>query len=91
MADGERAPHTVADYFARQGKGRSPSEIERDLKGKSKAEVKEYFGRPPDAVKSKECWSYKGRWYDPDSEKTMIDVWVRFNDGKVLSLSFFDF
>ena len=67
---------------------KSTSEIEYVLKGKTKAEVKAYFGRPPDKA-TNFSWDYNGTYVDKDAEKVFSNCIVAFADDKVRVITFF--
>lgn len=70
---------------------KSTSELKKELVGKTKSEVKEYFGRKPYKVVA-DVWTYKPNhfsWLDPDAEVGMNQVQLYFGyDDKVSDVSF---
>ena len=55
---------------------KTTTQLQKDLKGLNKSQVKEYFGRKPDRVET--YWHYRGRWYDPDAEAYFTDAMLFF-------------
>ena len=73
----------------RQVKGKDTNQIKKDLKGKSKAEVKAYFGRKPVQVVG-EQWIFDGKFYDPDAEKQMTKCTMLFVNDQADFILFLD-
>lgn len=65
-------------------------EVRDALMGKSKTEVKAYFGRPPDRAPTPDFWYYVQDFYDRDSEKTMKMCVIQFNNEKATGVGFSD-
>lgn len=78
----------VAAQSSPESSGRNTAELTSALEGKTKSEVKEFFGRAPDDV-SGGMWVYRGQYRDPDAEKDMSQCQVAFDDsGKVFLVIF---
>ncbi len=83
----ENASSHQANTF--QADGKSTADIKSELTGKTKAEVKAYFGRPPDQATGESMWRYKGQFIDTDAEKTFPMAVVTFGqDDKVMLVMF---
>ena len=66
----------------------STSQIKSALEGKTKAEVKAFFGRPPDKASGDIMWTYMGQFRDLDAEKTFAQCSMDFNGSVVSSVVF---
>ena len=62
---------------AGRGQRYTTAQIKSALDGKSKEQVRNFFGRPPDQVVG-ERWHYRGEFYDADAQKEMNMVALPF-------------
>ena len=70
----------VAAQSSPESSGRNTAELTSALEGKTKSEVKEFFGRAPDRV-SGPGWVYMGQYMDTDAEKVMRQCLIIFDDS----------
>ena len=79
---------------AGSGQRYTTAQIKSALDGKSKEQVRNFFGRPPDQVVG-EQWHYRGKFYDADAQKEMTSVALPFfgpgNTLKAENVMFFQF
>ena len=54
-------------------------QIKDALMGKTKSEVKEFFGRKPDDILGEDRWFYDRSYFDPDSETYMKRCNISFH------------
>lgn len=78
----------VSAQSSPESSGRNTTELKSALEGKTKSEVKEFFGRAPDAVRGP-SWVYMGQYMDPDAEKVMRQCLVIFDDSDKASTVIF--
>lgn len=81
-------PAQVAAQSSSESSGKNTTELKSALEGKTKSEVKEFFGRAPDDV-SGGMWVYMGQYRDPDAEKNMSQCQVAFDDSDKVFLVIF--
>jgi hypothetical protein len=72
------AVQTPQYCVATQVQSKSISEVQKDLRGRSKADVKQYFGRAPDVVEDSDLWEYKQDFADEDSGKVFRTARISF-------------
>ena len=68
--------------------GLNTTELRSALMGKTKSEVKEFFGRNPDEARGTSLWGYNVSAMDPDSEKLNVACVVSFQEDNVYTVQF---
>ena len=63
---------------AMEAPAKTTTQIEKDVKGLTKSQVKAYFGRKPDKALDSVTWYYKVKVYDPDAETHFTYIAVTF-------------
>jgi hypothetical protein len=70
----------VSAQSSTESSGKNTTELKSAVEGKTKSEVKEFFGRAPDDV-SGGMWVYMGQYVDPDAEKVLRQCHIAFDDS----------
>ena len=68
--------------------GLNTTELRSALMGKTKSEVKAFFGRNPDEARGTSLWGYNVSAMDPDSEKLNVACVVSFQEDNVYTVQF---
>jgi len=75
-----------AEQNGRLGPAETTKQLRTDLMGKTKIQVKAYFGREPDGKFPYEpntsyVWRYNGEFYSPENQHTYDIAVIQFLDG----------